>query len=224
MKVLRTFAQDPAAGAAQLGQVQIGGGRRERHGAGADPRRDAAHAAVQVHAALGAGGGRAARAAPGAAARARVAALARQARAGQLRVSPRGRRPPGGTPPPAPAPAPAAAPAPAHAAAAALARLLRRRLRGAGAEDGVQPAALGGRARTDHPAGAFVSRPGYLLYVVALDAIATVYDFVFAVCLFTCVMSRGKRTRNSLVLLFYFREKPDRIISTAKTGQIRKRL
>lgn len=38
--------QNAAASAAQLGQVQIGGGGRERAGAGADPRRDAAHAAV----------------------------------------------------------------------------------------------------------------------------------------------------------------------------------
>lgn len=32
--------------------MQVGGGGRERARAGANPRRDAAHAAVQVHAAL----------------------------------------------------------------------------------------------------------------------------------------------------------------------------
>lgn len=57
--------------------MQIGGGRRERAGAGADPGRDGAHAAVQVHAALR----HARRAARQPAARARAAPAARRARA-----------------------------------------------------------------------------------------------------------------------------------------------
>lgn len=81
VNVRLTPPQHSAASAPQLGQVQVGGGRRERAGAGPDPGRHATHAAVQVHAALGAGRRRAAGAA---AARARAAARPRQARPGQL--------------------------------------------------------------------------------------------------------------------------------------------
>lgn len=95
--------QNPTASTPQLWQVQVGGGGRERAGAGADPRRDAAHAAVQVHAALGAGQRRGG--ARAAAPRARAAA-ARQARARQLTRQPRAaaacppRQPRARTPPP----------------------------------------------------------------------------------------------------------------------------
>lgn len=72
--------------------MQIGGCRRERHGAGADTRRYAAHDPVQVHAALRHGGGGAARAcarARRATTRARAAAHAPgEARARQLRTTP----------------------------------------------------------------------------------------------------------------------------------------
>ena len=68
--------------------MQVGGGGRERAGARADPRRHAAHAAVQVHAALGTRRRRRAARAAATCARAardpRAARAARQARAGQL--------------------------------------------------------------------------------------------------------------------------------------------
>lgn len=66
--------------------MQVCGRRRERARSCADPRRDAAHAAVQIHAAVGAGGRRGAARHPAAGTRAAAAA---QASPRQLTASPR---------------------------------------------------------------------------------------------------------------------------------------